>query len=93
MKCNVALENCFTLSHMFSKKQLETTKEKQTFTLTYCFVRFPGVRGSPRGQFSEGSEKVREGSEKVREGWRRSEKVGEGRRKCEKEVLEKVRES
>ncbi len=52
-----------------------------------CFVRFPGVPGSPR----VGSQKVRRGSEMVREGWRRlgegrrrSEKVREGQRKCEK---------
>ena len=65
------------------------------YVLTYstkgCFVRFPGVPGSPGGgsrvpagsvlRWSRESEKVGEGwrrLEKVREGWRRSEKVGEG---------------
>ena len=66
------------------------------YVLTYstkgCFVRFPGVPGSPggvlgspQGQFSDGPESQRR-LEKVGEGWRRSEKVSERR-------SEKVRES
>ena len=60
--------------NLFTKKY-----NLQNKTLTYCFVRFPGVPGSPRVS----SQKV----QRVREGWRRLEKVGECQRR-----LEKVRE-
>ena len=60
-----------------------------------CFVRFPGVPGSPRVgplKIHRGSEMVRESWRRLGEGWRRSEKVrkikwekvGESWRKCEK---------
>ena len=58
-----------------------------------CFVRFPGVPGSPRVSSQKvhgGSEMVREGLRRSGEGWGRSEKVREGQRRSEK-VRERVR--
>ena len=58
-----------------------------------CFVRFPGVPGSPKVSSQKihgGSEMVREGERRLGEGWRRSEKVREGQRRSEK-VRESVR--
>ena len=52
-----------------------------------CFVRFPGVPGSPRvgsQKVHRGSEMVREGWRRLGEGWRRPEKVREGQRRAEK---------
>ena len=63
--------------------------------MTYCFVRFPGVPGSPGGfPGPPGSvlRRFRE-SEKVGEGWRRFEKVRKRRlEKVRKRRLEEVRE-
>ena len=58
-----------------------------------CFVRFPGVPGSPRvgsQKVHRGSEMVREGWRRLGEGWRRTEKLREGQRRSEK-VRESVR--
>ncbi len=58
-------------------------------TLRYCFVRFPGVPGSPGGfpgppgsvlrRFREGPDKVQRRLEKVREGQRKLRRLGKVR--------------
>ena len=63
-----------------TKKQLliEQWGCEKKLTLAYCFVRFPGAPGSPRGPFSEGSEvqrRSREGQEEVQRRFRGPEEV------------------
>ena len=74
---NDELKGMETRAHMMRGTPLNVAKhseamfEEQQITSKYCFVRFPGVPGSPRVS----SQKVQRRSETVGEGWRTYDKV------------------